>query len=80
MKPLLLMQTGDAPEVIRQEKANFDGMFLQQGNIDVDRVQIVHLPAGEQPLPPHHYRRDFDPNQRHMSRRNPAGGGRWPEK
>lgn len=56
MKPLLLMQTGDAPEVmIRQEKANFDGMFLQQGNIDVDRVQIVHLPAGEQPLPPQHY-------------------------
>ncbi|MBI3310989.1 MAG: glutamine amidotransferase, partial [Serratia liquefaciens] len=40
MKPLLLMQTGDAPEDIRREKANFDGMFLQQGNIDADRVQI----------------------------------------
>lgn len=55
MKPLLLMQTGDAPEVIRREKANFDGMFLQQGNIDADRVQIVHLPAGEQPLQPQNY-------------------------
>ncbi|CAI1866807.1 glutamine amidotransferase [Serratia entomophila] len=55
MKPLLLMQTGDAPDIIRQEQANFEGMFLQQGNIDAERVHIVHLPSGEQPLPPVEY-------------------------
>ncbi|AHG19721.1 glutamine amidotransferase [Chania multitudinisentens RB-25] len=55
MKPLLLMQTGDAPEAIRRERANFDQMFLQQGNIAADRVQIVHLPAGETLLPPESY-------------------------
>lgn len=55
MKPLLLMQTGDAPEIIRREKANFDEMFLQQGNIDADRVQIVHLPSGEQLPAPQNY-------------------------
>lgn len=55
MKPLLLMQTGDAPEAVRRELANFDQMFLQQGNIAADRVQIVHLPAGEPLLPPENY-------------------------
>jgi GMP synthase (glutamine-hydrolysing) len=55
MKPLLLMQTGDAPDIIRQEQANFAGMFLQQGNIAAERVHIVHLPSGEQPLPPVEY-------------------------
>ncbi|CAI1029154.1 GMP synthase [glutamine-hydrolyzing] [Serratia entomophila] len=55
MKPLLLMQTGDAPDIIRQKQANFAGMFLQQGNIDAERVHIVHLPSGEQPLPPVEY-------------------------
>ncbi|CAI0806841.1 glutamine amidotransferase [Serratia ficaria] len=55
MKPLLLMQTGDAPDVIRREQANFEGMFLQQGNISAERVHIVHLPSGELPLPPTEY-------------------------
>lgn len=55
MKPLLLMQTGDAPEAIQRELANFDQMFLQQGNIAADRVQIVHLPAGDPLLPPENY-------------------------
>nr|QOW96805.1 Orf54 [Serratia marcescens] len=55
MKPLLVMQTGDAPQAISQELANFDGMFLQQGNIDAERAHIVHLPAGERPLPPAAY-------------------------
>lgn len=55
MKPLLLMQTGDAPQAIQQELANFDQMFLQQGNIAADRVHIVHLPAGETLLPPESY-------------------------
>ncbi len=51
MKPLLLMQTGDAPQMIQQEQANFEQMFLKQGNIDADRVHIVHVLAGETPLP-----------------------------
>ncbi|VXD02119.1 GMP synthase [Enterobacterales bacterium 8AC] len=55
MKPLLLMQTGDAPQAIQRELANFDQMFLQQGNIAADRVQIVHLPAGAPLLPPENY-------------------------
>ncbi|MGL5388645.1 MAG: glutamine amidotransferase [Enterobacterales bacterium] len=55
MKPLLLMQTGDAPPAIQQELANFEQMFLQQGNIATDRVHIVHVLAGETPLPPTDY-------------------------
>ncbi|WP_024528186.1 glutamine amidotransferase [Serratia fonticola] len=55
MKPLLLMQTGDAPQMLQQEQANFEQMFLKQGNIDADRVHIVHVLAGETPLPPEDY-------------------------
>lgn len=55
MKPLLLMQTGDAPQAIQSEHANFEQMFLQQGNIAADRVQIVHLPSGEVLLSPDSY-------------------------
>ncbi|MFC0228209.1 glutamine amidotransferase [Serratia aquatilis] len=55
MKPLLLMQTGDAPQDVQHELGNFDQMFLQQGNIAAERVQIVHLPAGETLLPPENY-------------------------
>lgn len=55
MKPLLLMQTGDAPQAIRQELANFEQMFLQQGNIAADRVHIVHVLAGETPSSPEDY-------------------------
>ncbi|MFI8417216.1 glutamine amidotransferase [Serratia sp. NPDC078593] len=55
MKPLLLMQTGDAPKTVQQVHANFDHMFLQQGHIAPERVQIVHLLSGEQPLPPESY-------------------------
>ncbi|VTP67475.1 Uncharacterised protein [Serratia rubidaea] len=49
MKPLLLMQTGDAPDAIRQAQSNFEQMFMQQGRMAAERVQIVHLPAGERP-------------------------------
>lgn len=55
MKPLLLMQTGDAPEAIQRERANFTQMFVQQGHIATERLQTVFLPAGEQPLPPETY-------------------------
>lgn len=55
MKALLLMQTGDAPKAIQQAHANFEWMFLQQGHIAPERVQIVHLPSGEQPLSPESY-------------------------
>ncbi|HEI8867055.1 TPA: glutamine amidotransferase [Serratia odorifera] len=55
MKPLLLMQTGDAPEAIQRAQSNFEQMFLQQGHIAAERVQTVHLPSGEQPQPPDAY-------------------------
>lgn len=55
MKPLLLMQTGDAPQRILQEQANFDQMFLQQGNIAAERLHSVHLPTGQVPLPAENY-------------------------
>lgn len=55
MKPLLLMQTGDAPEAIRQTHSHFEQMFMQQGGMAAERVQVVHLPAGEQPAAPADY-------------------------
>lgn len=55
MKPLLLMQTGDAPQRILQEQANFDQMFLQQGNIAAEHLHVVHLPTGQVPLSAENY-------------------------
>ncbi|WON76511.1 glutamine amidotransferase [Serratia sp. UGAL515B_01] len=55
MKPLLLMQTGDAPQLVQHELGNFDQMFMEQGNIAADRVKIVHLPTGGSLLAPENY-------------------------
>ena len=55
-KPLVILQTGDAPDVIRHQHGGFTDMFLQQGDIDPSSVVIVNLPAGEQLLSPEHYR------------------------
>ncbi|KAB7895180.1 glutamine amidotransferase [Rouxiella sp. S1S-2] len=54
-KPLLILQTGQAPEPIRALHGNFPQMFIRQGNIDSQQVVIIDLQAGERPLPPSHY-------------------------
>lgn len=54
-KPLLILQTGHAPEPIRRVHDNFPQMFIRQGNIDTQQVIIVDLQAGERPLPPENY-------------------------
>jgi GMP synthase (glutamine-hydrolysing) len=54
-KPLLIMQTGHAPDAIRKRHDNFPQMFIHQGNINPQQLQIVDLQAGEQPLPPDNY-------------------------
>lgn len=54
-KPLLILQTGQAPEPIRALHGNFPQMFIQQGNIDSQQVLIVDLQAGERPQSPHNY-------------------------
>ncbi|MGC6231544.1 glutamine amidotransferase [Hafnia paralvei] len=56
VKPFVILQTGDAPDVIRQQHGGFTDMFLQQGEINPASVVIVNLPAGEQLLSPEHYR------------------------
>ena len=55
LKPLLILQTGHAPEPVRRAHDNFPQMFIRQGNIDAQQVVIVDLQAGERPLPPEHY-------------------------
>jgi len=54
-KPLVILQTGNAPDPIRNQHGNFPQMFLRQGNLDTTQVQIVDLQAGERPLSPEHY-------------------------
>lgn len=54
-KPLLILQTGQAPEPIRALHGNFPQMFVRQGNIDTQHLTIIDLQAGERPLPPNHY-------------------------
>lgn len=55
LQPLLILQTGQAPEPIRALHGNFPEMFIRQGNIDRQQVVIVDLQAGERPQPPEHY-------------------------
>ncbi|MFZ4833634.1 glutamine amidotransferase [Rouxiella sp. Mn2063] len=54
-KPLVILQTGNAPDHIRNQHGNFPQMFLRQGNLDTHQVQIVDLQADERPLSPEHY-------------------------
>ena len=54
-KPLLILQTGHAPEPIRRVHDNFPQMFIRQGDIDAQQVQIIDLQAGERPRPPEYY-------------------------
>ncbi len=37
-KPLLILQTGDAPESVRREHGNFDRMFILAGEVNEVRV------------------------------------------
>ncbi len=54
MKPLLVMQTGDAP---RMFAGNWPILKVCSCNraISTPNARIVHLPAGERPLPPAAY-------------------------
>lgn len=54
-KPLLILQTGHAPEPIRRVHDNFPQMFIRHGDIDAQQVTVVDLQAGERPLPPENY-------------------------
>lgn len=54
-RPLLILQTGDAPEVIRQEHENFQQMFIRQGGMKPLALEIIHLPSGGLPQSPSHY-------------------------
>src|SRR5476651_767032 len=54
-KPLLILQTGHAPEPIRRVHDNFPQMFIRHGNIDAQQVAVIDLQAGERPLPAQHY-------------------------
>jgi len=54
-KPLLILQTGHAPEPIRRVHDNFPQMFIRHCNIDAQQVAVIDLQAGERPLPPEHY-------------------------
>lgn len=55
LKPLLILQTGHAPGPIQDVHGNFPQMFLRQGDINPQHLQIVDLQAGERPLPPENY-------------------------
>lgn len=54
-KPLLILQTGDAPAVIQQQHENYRQMFIHQGAISPQALAVVHLPQGERPGLPSGY-------------------------
>lgn len=54
-KPMLILQTGDAPLSVQETSGNYDRMFLQAGNLGAGQVNIVHLPRGERPQDPETY-------------------------
>lgn len=45
--PVLLMQTGDAPEHVQTRAGNYDAMFYQISGLDRERTLRVHVKAGE---------------------------------
>ncbi len=55
MKPLLILQTGDAPPFVLQRHGNFDRMFLRMAGLDEKDVRQVHVARNEEPDPPDHY-------------------------
>ncbi|WP_413731880.1 glutamine amidotransferase [Sodalis sp. RH20] len=54
-KPILILQTGDAPPDVIAANGNYDTMFLQATDLDPRQVWIVHLPGGERPDTPDAY-------------------------
>ncbi|MDR1611454.1 MAG: glutamine amidotransferase [Planctomycetota bacterium] len=56
MRPILILQTGDAPEDICSRHGNFDSMFLRMGGLDSGSVSIVHAAKGGDPGDPAGYR------------------------
>ncbi len=56
LKPLLVMQTGDAPEPVRKQCGNFDEMFYRTAELDHNTACTVHVAKGEKPASPQHYR------------------------
>ncbi|MDR0361077.1 MAG: glutamine amidotransferase [Planctomycetota bacterium] len=56
MRPVLILQTGDAPDDIRSRHGNFDDMFLHMGGLDAESATVVHIAKGEDPGDPGDYR------------------------
>lgn len=54
-KPILILQTGDAPSDVRQANGNYDRMFLAAAGLAPDRVVVIHLPSGSRPDEPQAY-------------------------
>ncbi|NDL63584.1 glutamine amidotransferase [Enterobacteriales bacterium SAP-6] len=55
LKPILILQTGDAPQDVIAANGNYDTMFLQATGLGAGQVRIVHLPGGERPDAPQAY-------------------------
>jgi GMP synthase (glutamine-hydrolysing) len=55
MKPLLIMQTGDAPPQVRARHGNFAAMFLRGADYRGLETAVVHVAAGEKLKPPSAY-------------------------
>ncbi len=47
MKPLLLLQTGHAPETVAQTCGDFDAMFIRHGDIVHGEFERIDVSAGE---------------------------------
>lgn len=56
LRPLLVMQTGDAPEPVRRQCGNFDEMFYRMAELDQASACTVHVAKGEKPAAPQQYR------------------------
>lgn len=55
-KPVLLLQTGDAPPDIMRQAGNFNDMFIRTGGFGPATTITVNVPRGERPALPGYYR------------------------
>ncbi|WP_213990836.1 glutamine amidotransferase [Sodalis sp. dw_96] len=53
--PILILQTGDAPEDVSQANGNYDRLFLLAAGLRPEQAAVVHLPSGERPDVPGAY-------------------------
>lgn len=48
-KPVLILQTGDAPPAVSRQTGNYARLFLAAAGLRPEQAAVVHLPSGHRP-------------------------------